>query len=198
MRRLARYAFTVLSALSLLLCVAVVVLDFKSRRAWYAVVFGPRGSELTDTDVVNGWVCEGHAVDGYVGLMHFAYSDHHGTWHAAVNALARAQAPQPWFYFRTENAKFAHGMPSKVNFAIGRYWVLDNSSGRSSCFDRLILVRCWAVAIVFLILPGVWALGWQRRRMTRRRASRGQCVRCGYDLRASPDRCPECGTVTRP
>lgn len=56
-------------------------------------------------------------------------------------------------------------------------------------------VPFWAVAVLTGMLPVSWLLRHARRRQLRGRIAQGLCPQCGYDLRASPDRCPECGVV---
>ncbi len=56
----------------------------------------------------------------------------------------------------------------------------------------------WAiVAVPHSLLLAMFGIGaiWPlaRLRKLNRRQRQGCCVNCGYDLRASPERCPECG-----
>lgn len=47
--------------------------------------------------------------------------------------------------------------------------------------------------LLFAILPAHYLLRVRRRRRIARRIAQGCCSACGYDLRASSGRCPECG-----
>jgi hypothetical protein len=53
-------------------------------------------------------------------------------------------------------------------------------------------VPFWALCVPPAIAAG-WGVG--RLYLRRNRQGLGRCRQCGYDLRATPDRCPECGHV---
>lgn len=170
MRRVIRYGFNSLAALSLLLCLATVVLWVRSYEhgdvviwrgtAWVALcggewTFGYRSPKSDD-------IWKEHAID------HFTLpSDRHG-----VRRLP--------FYLRTFNAVEEE---RPFRWCSSRYHPTFNAE-----------CPTWFVFSLFACLPlsrGSWRL-WRR---TKHR--NGHCPACGYDLRATPDRCPECGTVPK-
>jgi hypothetical protein len=101
----------------------------------------------------------------------------------------RVQPPKyPSFYDRKGS------WPGRAGFQFDRYdaWPDPNPRRPPHGWSWKVVVPCWALAAATAIFPGVWA-GSRVWRLWRYRGA-GRCPSCGYDLRATPDKCPECGT----
>jgi hypothetical protein len=71
--------------------------------------------------------------------------------------------------------------------------------GAPSLDFALYIMPHWIVATACAVPPLAWlALVVPKRIRQRRRTRLGLCLGCGYDLRESPGRCPECGSVPAP
>jgi hypothetical protein len=77
-------------------------------------------------------------------------------------------------------------------FKYGHFTVAEPGRSRPRADGWQIVVPYWAVVALTAAPPAAWAWHWRRRRRHNRS---GLCRSCGYDLRATPDLCPECGTA---
>jgi hypothetical protein len=86
-------------------------------------------------------------------------------------------------------AGFRCRLDSADGFGVFRYGPRDT---RGLAGYHFVGAPFWLLIVASGIPPGVWIV----RRLARRRSRRaGLCPACGYDLRTTPDRCPECGTI---
>jgi hypothetical protein len=78
-----------------------------------------------------------------------------------------------------------------VEYASGTFrWPLNRWASRTP-FRRFGISHAYPTAL--LAIPPLLTL--RRLLRSRRRRPAGTCRSCGYDLRATPDHCPECGTA---
>jgi hypothetical protein len=108
----------------------------------------------------------------------------------------------------TRDVLLSPGAARRVQFAPKSYAELTDS--QSTFFNRFgfaldyrqnrvfatrqLACPYWFIMLLTAILPAARLVA--RRRWARRSRMRpGLCRNCGYDCRATPDRCPECGTA---
>jgi hypothetical protein len=106
---------------------------------------------------------------------------------ALVNALL-TRPPPPLGPYVKERAPRSHWQRLGLSRTTGQ---LTGPDGAVRPYIAVRVEYPWLLAPPLVIALGS-LLRWQRRR---RRVARGLCGRCGYDLRASRERCPECGAA---
>jgi hypothetical protein len=194
---LRRRLLNLLTAVSLLLCVAVCVLWVRSRATFdhvrwrYAVEVTPRERAERSLHVISvrGRLFLARSTERYTPFPPWE------GWkepqpRTGVTWSARSDPPG-WYNFEQEVYQASFNAPGRRPLGVSsfEYWTITNHGGPIRWLGAVAVPHALAAA-AFAVPPFVAAARrWRRRRRP------GRCPACGYDLRATPDRCPECGTV---
>jgi hypothetical protein len=156
MKRFRRRLFNWFAAVSLVLCMASIIL-------W-----------------VRSFSCVDQIISG-TGPWRWLIKLGRGTLQIGQSRANPSAPPLRWTWERL--AFSDHGIiSSHPRF----FHYVQNGTGWAISIPLWFLILCW------LILPSFFL---NNRCRQRRRQRTGLCTSCGYDLRATPDRCPECGTI---
>ena len=176
MRRLLRWTFHALAAASLLLCLATAGLWVRSY--WVCDLFTPSARRRRRTEEY--------------GLQHYG-----GQLRPTAGCLAAVRL------VRAARGPADAAMGVRVEHPSRSFAMLWADFGFDADRDDPWRLRVqladlalpdWSLVSAFALLPSIVTFRQVRAVRRRRQRSRlGLCPACGYDLRATPGRCPECG-----
>jgi hypothetical protein len=169
-----RKLFTLVAAISLVLCVLMSILWVRSVFAGAVVEFNVGQRQILVESV--GGLLSARCVRIYEGLAR------------ERDKPRRLFESQPRSAF---NTNYTNGNPW-THLGFWRLREQGDWRGTTATYTW-ISIPFWFLALV-TAPAGVW-LCQQKYREFFRPTRAGCCRKCGYDLRATPDRCPECGRV---
>jgi 4-amino-4-deoxy-L-arabinose transferase-like glycosyltransferase len=193
-RRVFRHVLTIVSTLSLALCVAACVLWARSMRTAESIsvtTYALRPDDEVETVWDLDWSRGGIRIGGTV-----AYCAP-GTAAVTSRGWRYGSAPARYAPF-SGTLSLDPRKDDRTRLQMAGFDLYHNSSGQPPFISRGLILPLWFVAGLLMIPPAVWFPIRSRARRRERRGRAGQCLRCGYDLRASTGRCPECGAATAP
>ena len=196
MKRLRRVIFSLLAPVSAMLCIVTVVLWVRSYRIADYVSCGHHRVTLAPTT----WF------DAHWELL-LSSSGDGWLWARLDGGRAELQGrPKPtrlpdglWCNCGHEEPSTDMGnyLPGQWWHGFDLWWESHQPTDFGSQNYRIIRewagwigAPAWFVAPLLAVLPVLWL---KRLRTAMRRTKVGHCDVCGYDLRATPSRCPECG-----
>lgn len=182
-----RRLFDTAAGVSLLMCIATAVLWAHSYRANDFVSLAHASAERgSDPNGNPAWHCSQWDVSGEANRGRLVVSyDLAEEW---LNS-GQSQVPRGFRLSYAADRRQAH-------YFAGHPWFEWSNTFDGSVAGGEIAMTFPLPALFLLtaLLPAA-AL---RRRLRTRRWREPRCLVCGYDLRATPDRCPECGTASLP
>jgi hypothetical protein len=184
MKRPLGILWNVSTLLPLLLCLAAIALQVRSHFAQDLLVWSSFDRALFRSKLVlftwnKGDVDFGYAIFDFGPNRPLVAGMMYDGWRAESIPTSDAQGHATWYWanYRTQTIPYL-ATSDGVNPRTVQAWHWG--------------AKGWLIALITGIFPAFRIIARLRRR---RGSSLGACATCGYDLRATPDRCPECGTI---
>ena len=167
-KRIRRVIFNGLTLLSMLLYIAVAGLWIEGYFGVIGYRFRSNSSLRTIHTVRDGFQCDHFFMDNNTPI--------YGTYYK-----------QGWW--QTTRAKHNIAPTSRFVFRIA-----SPEDGNHE-HTEAVFVPAYMILLPFSILPAIWIRSRFADSRGRKRIQANRCNSCGYDLRATQNRCPECGTI---